>query len=212
MLDEVQLTIEQNLPFARALVQGRRHLVESDRAATFLCSRPIRTLDDYVPVSLRIFLKKYGVLPSHVTLLYVNQISIAEADESKRYEVIRLGNDIDSVIVTYGYMEQPDVRKALRELRRRGQLEIAAERWIIEVGEEEILVRQDLPLLHRLRIDLFRWVLKLSTPAHKYFGLTYDAAVSKEIIPVVFSREGVKINLPELEIIEAGSTPSAKPA
>ncbi|MFM2094311.1 MAG: hypothetical protein RIS70_1435 [Planctomycetota bacterium] len=212
MLDEVQLTIEQNLPFARALVQGRRHLVESDRAATFLCSRPIRTLDDYVPVSLRIFLKKYGVLPSHVTLLYVNQISIAEADESKRYEVINLGNDIDSVIVTYGYMEQPDVRKALRELRRRGQLEIAAERWIIEVGEEEIIVRQDLPLLHRLRIDLFRWVLKLSTPAHKYFGLTYDAAVSKEIIPVVFSREGVKINLPELEIIEAGSTPAAKPA
>lgn len=212
MLDEVQLTIEQNLPFARALVQGRRHLVESDRAATFLCSRPIRSTEDYVPVSLRIFLKKYGVLPSHVTLLYVNQISVAEADESKRYEVINLGNDIDSVIVTYGYMEQPDVRKALRELRRRGQIEIAAERWIIEVGEEEIIVRQDLPLLQRLRIELFRWVLKLSTPAHKYFGLTYDAAVSKEIIPVVFGREGVKINLPELEIIESGTPTTPKPA
>ena len=38
--------------------------------------------------------------------------------------------------------------------------------------------------------------------ANVAFGLDYDAGVSKEIIPVVFSREGVKIALPELEIVE----------
>jgi len=202
MLDEIQVTIENNLPLARSLIQGRRRLVESDRAAVFLCSRSIRSADDYVPVSLRIFLKKYGVLPSHVTLLHVNQISVAEADKSSRYEVIRLGNDIDSVIVTYGYMEQPDIRGALRELRQQGQLTIAAERWIIEVGEEEIILDKSLSFLQMLRVDLFKWTLRLSTPAHKYFGLTYDAAISKELIPVVFTRTGAKVSLPELEIIE----------
>jgi KUP system potassium uptake protein len=120
MLDELEATLRENLPFARSLIQGRRRLVESDRAAVFLCSRPIRSLDDYVPVSLRIFLKKYGVLPSHVTLFYVNQVSVPEIATTDRYEVVNIGHDIDSVIVTYGYMEQPDIRGALRELHRQG--------------------------------------------------------------------------------------------
>lgn len=202
MLDEIEVTIENNLPLARLLVQGRRRLVESDRAAVFLCSRPVRSLDDYVPVTLRIFLKKYGVLPSHVTLLHVNQIPVAEADKKNRYEVIRLGNDIDSVVVTYGYMEQPDIRGALRDLRQQGKLTIAAERWIIEVGEEEIILDKNLAIWQMLQVDLFKWTLRLSTPAHKYLGLAHDAAISKEIIPVVFSRQGTKVSLPELEIIE----------
>lgn len=207
MLDDVQLAIEENLPAARLLVQGRRRLVESDRAAVFLCSRAIRTPEDFVPVTLRIFLKKYGVLPAHVTLFHVNQISVAEYDEARRYEVVNLGHDIDSVSATYGYMEQPDIRGALRELQRRGKIQIAPERWIIEVGEEEIIVAPDLPLFQRLRVELFRWALRLSTPAHKYFGLVYDAGISKELIPVVFGKNGAKVRLPELEIIEAGTNP-----
>ena len=202
MLDDIELSIEENLPLARSIIQGQRRLVESDRAAVFLCSRPIRSVNDYVPVTLRIFMKKYGVLPSHVTFFHVNQISVAEADKSQRYEVIRLGNDIDSVIVTYGYMEQPDIRRALRALQKQGRINIAAERWIIHVGEEEIILGKDLSRWQMLRIDLFKWALRLSTPAHKYFGLTYDAAISKEIIPVIFSRHGVKVALPELEIID----------
>lgn len=201
MLDEIELSIQENLPLARALVQGRRRLVESDRAAVFLCSRPIRSLDDYVPVTLRTFLKKYGVLPSHVTLLHIHQISVAEADRAQRYEVINLGHDIDAVNVTYGYMEQPDIRRALRELQRSGKIHVAADRWIIQVGEEEVILHPDLPFWQRLRVGLFKWVLRLSTPAHKYFGLTYDAGISKELVPVVFSRAGAKVTLPELEIM-----------
>jgi len=202
MLDDIQLAIDENLPLARSLVQGRRRLVESDRAAVFLCSRPIRSVNDYVPVTLRIFMKKYGVLPSHVTFFHVNQISVAEADRSQRYEVIPLGHDIDSVIVTYGYMEQPNIRRALRALQLQGKINIAAERWIIHVGEEEIILGKDLSPWQTLRIDVFKWALRLSTPAHKYFGLTYDAAISKEIIPVIFSRHDVKVALPELEIVD----------
>jgi KUP system potassium uptake protein len=97
-------------------------------------------------------------------------------------------------------MEQPDIRGALKELRRRGEITIPSERWIIEVGEEEILLDQSLPAFSRLRAGLFRWILRLSTPAHKYLGLGYDAGVSKEIIPIVIASDGVKVKLPELEI------------
>ncbi len=205
MVDEIRISIEENLPSARALVQGRRRLVESDRAFVFLCSRPIRCLDDYVPVSMRIFLKKFGVLPAHVTLFHVNQVPVAEMENDRRVEVINLGRNIVSISTTYGYMEQPDIRRALRELQTRGEIDIPSERWIIEIGEEEIIIDDDLPLLRWFRAALFRAILRLSTPAHKFFGLDYDAALSKEIIPVIFARDGVRVALPELEIIEAES-------
>jgi KUP system potassium uptake protein len=201
-VDEVQLAMEEGLSQARALIQGRRRLVETDRAFVFMCSRPIRGVDEYVPVSLRVFLKKYGVLPAHVTLFHAKQISVAEAERGNRFEVIALGRNIVSVTATYGYMEQPDIRGALRDLQREGLIDIPSERWIIEVGEEEIIFGEDLPLWRRLRAVLFRFVHRISTPAHKFFGLDYDAAVTKEIIPVVFARAGVTVTLPELDIAE----------
>lgn len=203
MLDELEITIQENLPAARSLIKGRRRLVESDRAAVFLCSRPIESVDDYVPVVMRIFLKKYGVLPSQVVFMHINQTSLAMFPAEERYRVTKLGNDIHSLVASYGYMEQPDIRKALKENQSEGKLSIAAERWIIEVGEEDIIAEKDLGIVQRLRVFLFSWILRLSTPAHKYLGLVYDAAVSKELIPVVFSKKGTRIALPELELIEA---------
>ena len=156
-----------------------------------------------MPVSLRIFLKKYGVLPSHITFFHVKSLSVAESDLGKsKFEVINLGRDIDSVIGTYGYMEQPDIRGAVHELQAAGKIEIPSDRWIIESGEEEIITSDDLPTLRWLRIVFFRTILRLSTPAHKFLGLGYDAGVSKEIIPIVFSKGNVRIALPELEIVE----------
>jgi KUP system potassium uptake protein len=205
MLDDLEITLQENLPAARSLIQGRRRLVESDRAAVFLCSRPIRSTEDYVPVVLRIFLKKYGVLPAQVVLMHVNQSSVATIPADQRYSVIKLGNDIHSVIVNYGYMDQPEIRFDLKELQRLGMLPIAAERWIIEVGEEEIIADQNLPFVKRLGVITFSWILRLTTPAHKYLGLVYDAAVSKEVIPVIFSRDKIRVALPELELIQPES-------
>lgn len=200
MVDDLELAIEHNLPAARLLVQGNRKLVESDRAAVFLCSRPIVSTEDFVPVVLRVFLKKYGVLPSQIVLMHVNQTSSASVNSKLRYSVKKLGNDIHSVVVQYGYMEQPDVRRALKDLQRQKLLPVAAERWIIEVGEEDIIIESDLPWYKKLRVFAFSWILRNSTPAHKYLGLVYDAAVSKEVVPVVFSASGVKVSLPELEL------------
>lgn len=201
-VDEVELAIQENLPAARQLIQGSRRLVESDRAAVFLCSRPVESNESYVPVVLRVFLKKYGVLPARVVLLHVNQMSVASIQEEGRYVVKKLGNDIHSVVVNYGYMEHPDVRNVLKELQRKKLLPIASERWIIEVGEEEIIVDRNLGFFKKIVVVTFGWILRLSTPAHKYLGLVYDAAVSKEIVPVVFSPSGVKVSLPELELIQ----------
>lgn len=211
MLDDLEIAVQENLPYARQLVQGRRRIVESDRAAVFLCSRPIRSTEDYVPVVLRVFLKKYGVLPSYVVFLHVQQISRPYAKLQSRYEVIHIGHDIDSVVATYGYLEQPSVREALRDLQKAQEIRIEADRWIVEVGEEDVIAGQDLRPLEKVRIWLFRWILRISTPAHKYLGLIYDAAISKEIIPVVFTRHDAKVALPELEVESNASSATNVP-
>ncbi len=211
LLDDMEIAVQENLPYARQLVQGRRRIVESDRAAVFLCSRAIRSTEDYVPVVLRVFLKKYGVLPSYVVFLHVRQISRPYAKLKSRYEVIPIGHDIDSVVATYGYLEQPSVRDALRELRSAQAIKIAAERWIVEVGEEDVIAGEGLRPLQQLRLWIFRWILRISTPAHKYLGLVYDAAISKEIIPVVFTSNDAKVALPELEIESTSSSSTVIP-
>ena len=106
-------------------------------------SRPIRSVDENLPVSLRVFLKKYGVLPAHVTLFHVNQVSVAEAEGGTNLEVINLGRNIVAVSGTYGYMERLDVRGALRELQLAGKIDIPSHRWIIAIGEEDIIVCDD---------------------------------------------------------------------
>ena len=53
-------------------------------------------------------------------------------------------------MVRYGYMEQPDIRRALKDLQNRKMIHIAAERWIIEVGEEDIIADPSLTGLQRL--------------------------------------------------------------
>jgi KUP system potassium uptake protein len=122
--------------------------------------------------------------------------------------VIRLGHDIDSVIATYGYLEQPDVRGALSDLQRARKLDIAAERWIVEVGEEDVILDPQLSLLQRLRVAVFRWTLKLSTPAHKYLGLVYDAALSKEVIPVTFGPTEARSTCPNWKSKPARKKPT----
>ncbi|MDB4978191.1 MAG: transporter, partial [Candidatus Peribacteria bacterium] len=199
-LDDMRESASNGLSVANQLVTGKRKLGVTDRAFVFLCSRAIQSMDSTLPPSFRIFLKKYGVLPAHVTFFHVHQVSVAEAEGGQNFQVTDLGRNIVSVTGTYGYTEPPDVRGALHELQRQGRINIPSDRWIIVVGEEDIIVGEDVGLFTRLRLMLFKLTLRLSTPAQKFFGLKYDAAISKEIIPVEFSRDGVRVVLPELEL------------
>jgi hypothetical protein len=82
----------------------------------------------------------------------------------------------------------------------RGELQIAAERWEIETGEEEIIAGKDLLLVQRIGLKLFKFMRALATPAHRYFGLEGDPGISKTVIPVIFKRDGAHVIVPETEV------------
>ncbi len=72
MVDDLELTITENLPAAHCLFQGRRRFVESDRAVVFLCSRPIQTVDDYVRWCC-VFLEEGTECYRRMVLMHINQ-------------------------------------------------------------------------------------------------------------------------------------------
>jgi KUP system potassium uptake protein len=77
----------------------------------------------------------------------------------------------------------------------------------IEIGEEEIMVAPETPWFRKLWVRAFALQLKVSVPAHRYFGLRWDHPMSgdgagvehlsKTVVPVLVHRSGADILLPD---------------
>ncbi|HRY97117.1 MAG TPA: KUP/HAK/KT family potassium transporter [Myxococcota bacterium] len=178
---------------ARRVAYAGRTLAEVDRAIVFLTSRAFPTADDPCPVGVRIFMKRTGLLPKHITLLHVDQQSRPHVPEEERHTVVQLGARVVSVHARYGYMEPPDLPALLLELKRRGLIKINQKRWTVQTGEEEILLEADLPCLRRLAMRFFQVLLRISTPADRYFGLREYAGRAKTVVPIQVGAQGARI-------------------
>jgi len=177
----------------RRIAYAGRTLAEVDRAIVFLISRPFASPDEPCPVGLRIFMKRTGALPKHITLLHVDQQSRPYVPEEERHTVAQLGARVVSVSARYGYMEPPDVPALLLELKRKGLIKINQKRWTVQTGEEEILLEAELPWTRRLGMRFFQLVLRLSSPADRYFGLREYAGRAKTVVPIQVGPEAARI-------------------
>ncbi len=97
--DTLPLTLFIKQVGAKARVAG---------AAVYLTSRT-----DVTPVPLLHNLKHNKVLHERIVLLYVATENIPRVDSSHRIEVRDFGENFHSVIAHYGFMEQPNIPKAL---------------------------------------------------------------------------------------------------
>jgi KUP system potassium uptake protein len=70
---------------------------------------------DVVPVPLLHNLKHNKVLHERIILLHVATANIPRVPPERRIEVANLGDNFHSVVVRYGFMEQPDIPQALEE-------------------------------------------------------------------------------------------------
>jgi KUP system potassium uptake protein len=177
-----------------------RNLVESDRMVVLLTSHPVNELKDGIPATLRVYLKRSGVIPKYLIILKIHQERIPFVVED-RYKVINFGNGITSVQIRFGFMEDPDIKKALRDLWARGIIRKRIRRCSIEIGEEEIIVRDDASFISKFLTRTYRYFLHISTPAHKYFGLSEASGLDKIIVPLVVDKEGVRVDIPEFAFV-----------
>ena len=112
------------------------------------------------------------------------------------------------IIANYGYMQKPDVPGILQVLNTHPVLrQLYLPLANIEIGEEELLVDPQTPWLRKLWVRLFALQLKLSRPAHRYFGLVWEHPMiqdfigiehlSKTVVPVLVNRSGAQVLLPD---------------
>lgn len=178
-----------------------RNLVQSDRAAVFITSRAVKTLKCPIPVKLRLYLKCYGVVPRDVLFFSVEQVRAPYV--KRHYHVIHFGQNVSSVQVYCGFMEDPNVEKILRELYRDHVIEEKFRRCAIEVSEDEFIIEPGLSWRKRWRALFFRALFRWSVPPYRFMGLTegIGAGLSKVVVPVRIGPQGVRIETPEFPLV-----------
>ena len=89
--------------------------VRVPNTAIFLTSDP-----DIAPGALLHNLKHNMVLHEHNIVMNVRTATIPRVDEEDRVQIVRLSDDFSRMILTFGYMETPNIPRALVLARRQG--------------------------------------------------------------------------------------------
>ncbi len=162
-----------------------------DRSIVVLASRPVSAMTDTIPPALQSRLDHLGAIYRHITILSVIQHpGVKEIEESQRMLISVLQDDplrgsIVTVQILYGYMQDPNLSRLLPELVQQGVIRTsggARERsFTILSGAERIIIRE-LRMLDRLRLVLFRVLLRNANTVLKYFNLESFPDVSVEVI------------------------------
>jgi len=190
------------------LHENTRDLKEAERTDVFMSSRPITKESNGVPVVLRAYLKRHGTVAKNLLLLTIDQRRLPFVEPDQQYGIKYLGANVWTIVAHFGFMQKPDVPSILQEANRHPELaHLDLSLANIEIGEEEIMVDPELPWLRKLWVKAFVFQLKISVPAHRYFGLRWDHPMledfagiehlSKTVVPVLLHRAGVDIILPD---------------
>jgi KUP system potassium uptake protein len=190
------------------LHEHTRDLKEAERTDVFMTSRPVSQETDGVPVVLRAYLKRHGTVAKNLLLLTIDQQRLPVVEPEKQYEITYLGANVWSIVAHFGFMQKPEVPRILQEANAHPalrHLDLALAN--IEIGEEELMVDPETPWFRKLWVGAFALQLKLSVPAHRYFGLRWDHPIaagsagiehlSKTVVPVLIDRSGACILLPD---------------
>ena len=154
--------------FLKRLPQSRTIRVPG--MAVFLTGTP-----DYVPAALLHNLKHNKVLHEKVLFVTVTNLDEPEIGPERRTEVAELAPGIHRVLLRYGFMESPNIPRALEDLRGRG-VDYDPMQVSYFLGRE-VLVRALVPKLPVWRLWLFVVMVRNAVPATVFFRIPSDRVV-----------------------------------
>ena len=154
--------------FLKRLPQSRTIRVPG--IAVFLTGNP-----DYVPAALLHNLKHNKVLHENVLFVTVQNLDVPEAPAGERNEVSELSPGVHRVVLRYGFMESPNIPRALEELDH-PELKYDPMQASFFLGRE-VLVRAMVPKLPAWRLFLFLLMARNAVPATEFFRIPSDRVV-----------------------------------
>ena len=154
--------------FLKRLPQSRTIRVPG--MAVFLTGNP-----DYVPGALLHNIKHNKVLHERVLFVTVSNLDVPEVGPEGRTEVMELAPGIHRVVLHYGFMESPNIPRALEDLRGHG-IDYNPMEVSYFLGRE-VLVRALVPKLPLWRLYLFLVMARNAVPATVFFRIPSDRVV-----------------------------------
>jgi len=162
---------QDSLPLASFLARlPQSRTVRVPGIAVFLTGNP-----DYVPAALLHNLKHNKVLHERVLFVTVQNLDVPEAGADRRTEVSELAPGVHRVVLRYGFMESPNIPRALEELGSHG-LDYQPMQASFFLGRE-VLVRAMVPKLSAWRLFLFLFLARNAVPATEFFRIPSDRVV-----------------------------------
>lgn len=161
---------ETAMPIEIFIKSAARTATRVPGTAVFMTSTPTG-----VPPALLHNLKHNKVLHERVLILTVVIEDVPYVDEEDRIEVIDLGENFFRMILRYGFMQQPDVPAALRQVETCGPA-------IRMMDTSFFLARQTLlpsarPGMALWREKIFAWMLRNAELAMEFFKLPTNRVV-----------------------------------
>jgi KUP system potassium uptake protein len=129
------------------------------------------------PLALRANVEHNHVLHEHVVIVTIDTLPVPRINDSERIEIDPLGQTNDGIIhvtARFGYMETPDIRRALRLLeptKTEGFIGIDDATFFLSKIE---LTKGGAPSMPAWRTNLFIATSRLSADAAGYFCLPQD--------------------------------------
>ena len=163
------------------------------RSVIIMTPEPILEQTDKVPPLEQLYWERYGTLSKHIIFLHVNIQKIPYARQN-RYEVAKFFEDknlgsIVSVIVNFGFMEDPNIEKIVEGLASHEEINIEHDPkdWVFRIIQEKILPGPHLHGIKRWAFRFYKFLQKNSSTADEFFGLGREVGLSTEVMPVVIS-------------------------
>jgi KUP system potassium uptake protein len=125
--------------------------------------------NDYLPPALLHNLKHNQVLHERNVLLTVETLAVPRAEVRERVSLVDLGHGFQRLNLRFGYMDDPDVPRALRDWKIPGP-EFDPMRTTFFASREALTARKDQGMA-LWRDKLFLFMSRNATPATEYFGI-----------------------------------------
>jgi KUP system potassium uptake protein len=161
-----------------------------ERTAVLMAPKPLRLATERTPALLQMLWDRYGVLPRNLIFVEVIHRKVPFIHEN-RYAVVVFDRQPDrgsiiSVELSFGFMEEPNVEKALEGMARHREIDLPTDRrqWIVHVSRENLLPARGMGLVGRMRLRLFMFLRLVSQPAYYAYGLGDEVQLSAEVVPV----------------------------
>ncbi|MFB9871475.1 potassium transporter Kup [Acetobacter farinalis] len=154
--------------FIARLPQSR--IIRVPGMAVFMTGTP-----DFVPPCLLHNLRHNKILHDHILFVTVQNLDQPEADRGHRVAVEELAPNIYRVILRYGFMEMPNIPRALEDLKSNGvDFDSLQASYFTS---RELITRSSVPRISHWRMSLFLFMARNSTSSMEFFRIPPDRVV-----------------------------------